>query len=390
MVRVHPSAPDFDAFGPPPDLLDTALPDRPFSSPTHVGLEQRVLARLKRLRLPAAASVVVGFSGGPDSLALAAILARLKPVSGLSISLVHVDHRLRPESANEATESRRLAETLGLPFVAAKAPVDLQERHPGLGVEEAARRERYVALASEAAVLGSKVVAVAHHREDQAETVLLHLLRGSGLNGASGMAETSSVIVPWWSDAAGTETRTLLLWRPLLDEPRDLVRAYATASGLKPIRDASNDEPRFRRNQLRQQILPALRAIDPGADAALARYARIAREENDLLEELALSALVKATRDNGALDAGTLAREHLAIQRRVVRSWLNRLGAPTDLTLDRIEAVLSAAREKRGERAIEIGDGWSVLTDGLTLSAVPPANQTRENQGTNQTTEEAW
>jgi tRNA(Ile)-lysidine synthase len=352
-------------------------------------LEQRVLARLKRLCLPPESRTVVGFSGGPDSLALAAILARLQPVSGAAVTLVHVDHGLRPESAEDAVRCRRLAGGLGLPFVVVRLADGLKDRHSGVGIEEAARRERYVALASEAAAEGTDVVAIGHHLEDQAETVLLHLLRGSGLSGATGMAELSSLTVPWWLAAPGAGTTTLRLWRPLLDEPRDLVRAYAAATGLTPLRDSTNDELLFRRNRLRHQIMPMLRAIDPGADAALARYARIARDEDALLSDLARRALSAATRDDGGLDIGPLGGEHLAVQRRVVRSWLDGLGAPAGLALDRIDAVLVAAGEKRGERLIEIGEGWSVLTDGRALAAVAPARQRQDNEGTYPDDEEA-
>jgi tRNA(Ile)-lysidine synthase len=342
-----------------------------------------------RLRLPAGAPVVVGFSGGSDSLALAAILARLQPVSGIHVSLVHVDHGLRPESADDATKGSRLADALCLPCVVVRLRDDLAGRHPGVGVEETARRERYIALAGEAAILGARVVAVGHHLEDQAETVLLHLLRGSGLSGATGMAESNPLTVPWWPQEPGTETRTLVLWRPLLDEPRDLVRAYANSTGLTPIHDSSNDDLHFRRNQLRHQVMPMLRAIDPGADAALARYARIAREEDALLSDLARRVLNDATRDDGALDIEPLLREHLAVQRRVVRAWLGRSGAPSGLGLERIDAVLDAASEKRGERLIEIGEGWSVSADGRTLFAVPPPRRWSEHNGTFPDDEEA-
>src|SRR5205823_6991315 len=139
------------------------------------------------------------------------------------------------ESSADAAACRRLAVELGLPLIEVPLSPGLPERHPGVGVEEAARRERYVALAQAAQDVGSAVVAVAHHREDQAETVLLHLLRGAGLSGATGMAEMSRLTVPWWKPRADRESRTIDLWRPFLDEPRSTVRGYADATGLKPI-----------------------------------------------------------------------------------------------------------------------------------------------------------
>ncbi|MEA2512037.1 MAG: tRNA(Ile)-lysidine synthase [Thermomicrobiales bacterium] len=332
-------------------------------------MEQRVLARLKELRLPEAGRIVVGFSGGSDSLALAAVLARLAPVAAVQVSLFHVDHGLRPESSEDAAQCGRLATQLGLQFTAVRLPPDLQRRHPGVGLEEAARRERYVALAREADRAGAALVAVAHHREDQAETVLLHLLRGAGLKGASGMAELTRLAVPWWeitSDAMVFETN---LWRPLLEEPRAIVRGYALETGLTPVEDASNAETRFRRNRLRHEVLPLLQTIIPGADAALARYARIAREEDVLLNDLAERTLRGVVRDEGTLDGRALSDEALPIQRRVVQLWLEGIAPGMEFALDRVDAILAAAHNRQGDRRIEVGENLTVYVTGDRLSA---------------------
>lgn len=347
--------------------MDAALPDPASPTRTHVGLEQRVLARLKRLELPAAARIVVGFSGGPDSLALAAVLARLQHVSGVKVLLVHVDHGLRPESAGDAVHCRRLAAGLGLPVVAVRLAADIQRLHPGVGVEEAARRERYVALADQAAVHGAMVVAIAHHEEDQAETVLLHLLRGAGLSGAVAMAESVRLTVPWWKSSTSREPTSVHVWRPLLNEPRQIVRDYADETGLRALHDPTNDDSRFRRNRIRHEALPMLRAIDSGADAALARYARVAGEEDSLLRVFAENARIRSTRADGRLDIETLTGEHLAVQRRVVRAWLEQSGATGELSLERVDSVLAAASERRGNSRIEIGDGWTVAVSEGTL-----------------------
>src|SRR5262249_20892404 len=244
-----------------------------------------------RVGLPTGSGITVGFSGGADSLALAAVLARLAPVAAVRVWLVHVDHGLRPDSAGEAEACGRLARELGLPVVSVGLWSELLERHGGVGIEEAARRERYVALARAAEINRSAMIATAHHRDDQAETVLLHLLRGAGLHGASGMAELSRIAVPWWETRPRREPPAIDLWRPFLDESRGVVRAYARETGLTPVEDPSNDEPRFRRNRIRHEVMPLLEHVSPGAEAALARYARIAREEDALLDALADQAL---------------------------------------------------------------------------------------------------
>ena len=160
-----------------------------------VGLEQRLLARFRDARIPGDAPLIVAFSGGPDSLALAAGLTHVRAVTGLPLLLVHVDHRLRDTSGADAEAAIALGRQIGIDIVVSRVPVPPREAHPGAGLEEAARRERYRILRDEAHRVGAHFVVTGHHREDQAETVLLHLLRGSGLHGAAGMAELAALPV---------------------------------------------------------------------------------------------------------------------------------------------------------------------------------------------------
>jgi tRNA(Ile)-lysidine synthetase-like protein len=369
--------------------LDTTLPASPPAPRTHLGLEQRVLARLKALRLPPATRIVVGFSGGPDSLSLAAVLARVAPVARVQVSLVHVDHGLRPESAADARTCADLASQLGLPLTVARLPHNVVGRHPGVGVEEAARRERYVALARQAQTEGAQLVAIAHHRQDQAETVLLHLLRGAGLSGAAGMGELTDLTVPWWGSASAGEAKRVTIWRPLLDESFEIVRGYALARGLKPVEDATNQDPRFRRNRLRHEVLPLLHAIDPGTIEALGRYARIARGEDAFLAELAAGARERVMQGGSGLTIAPLLEEPLAIRRRVLIDWLDRLGVPHGFALERIEGILSAAERNRSGCKVEIGGGWSVVIRAGVLSAIPPTHQIQTGEMTSTEMEEA-
>jgi tRNA(Ile)-lysidine synthase len=148
-----------------------------------------VLARARAAGFTAHDRIVVGFSGGRDSLALAAALRWVQAVLGVEPVLVHVDHRLRASSGDEAKRAANLAESLNLRFQAVAVATPPTDVHFGVGVEEAARRERYRNLIAAAARYGACAIATAHHRGDQAETVLLHLLRGGGVHGAAGMAE---------------------------------------------------------------------------------------------------------------------------------------------------------------------------------------------------------
>lgn len=367
-----------------------------------VGLEQRLLSRARASGCPAGTTVIVGFSGGADSLALAAALGAVGPRLGLTPLLAHVDHGLRDGSRNEQEAARRLAGGLGLPFVGLRADGDVGARHPGVGLEEAARRERYRLLAAasraagtaavadvaskvagdaatvaaehaseaasdEASGVARGIVALAHHASDQAETVLLHLLRGAGPSGAIGMAERSERAVPWWADGPAEPAVPIVVWRPFLGEARRVVRAYAAALALAPVEDPSNRDTTLRRNALRHEGLPMLERISPGATEALARYGRLVNEEDEALETLAARARVRGAAPAGGLRLAALSAEPTAIRRRVVRRWLWEQTGMRGATADRTEAVLGLIGPGDGGRRVEVGEGWTVRDRGGVL-----------------------
>jgi tRNA(Ile)-lysidine synthase len=340
-----------------------------------VGLEQRVLRRWRGLDAPPDAVVVVGFSGGGDSLALGAALGRIAAKGGVRPLLVHIDHGLRAGSDEEQTRARELAGALGLPFRGMRARENPLERHRGVGTEEAARRERYRALATVVAETGAAVVALAHHQEDQAETVLSHLLRGAGLTGAAGMAERRDLLVPWWEETELGDVRWVPLWRPFLTEARATVRRYAAKTGLTPIEDPSNWERVHRRNELRHEAIPLLERIWPGATAALARFGELAAADDVALETMADAAYERAALAGDALRRVSLAEEPVAVRRRVVRRWLRERTGSRAVTADRIEAVLGLVQPGAGGRRVETGEGWGVWVDGgaLRVTRLPGA-----------------
>ena len=161
--------------------------------------------------------------------------------------LVHVDHRLRASSGDEAKRAASLADALDLDFEAVAVATPPTDVHPGVGVEEAARRERYRLLFAAAATVWRARGGDGASSRDQAETVLLHLLRGGGVHGAAGMAERSPSPVPVAGPARdisheSTRTSEPWLWRPLLSEPREAIEAYVAKLGLAPIEDPSNED----------------------------------------------------------------------------------------------------------------------------------------------------
>ncbi|KAA2286369.1 tRNA lysidine(34) synthetase TilS [Arenimonas fontis] len=274
-----------------------------------------------------AAPLLLAFSGGLDSTVLLHLLAAHPEARARGLRVLHVDHGLQPASAAWAEHCRQACAGLGLSFELRRARVE----PAGEGLEAAARRVRYAILAEVQAE--GEVVALAHHRDDQAETVLLRLLRGSA-DGLAGMRRLRRFGRGW-------------LWRPLLDLPRERLLAHARAEGMAWIEDPSNQDPVHDRNYLRQEVMPRLRARWPGAGAALARSARLLAEQAALLagEDRRRLAQVQGA-DPATLSLSALAAQPPAWRARLLRAWLAELELPPlpGPQLDRLAQNLLAAR----------------------------------------------
>jgi tRNA(Ile)-lysidine synthase len=255
--------------------------------------------------------VLAACSGGADSLALSAALAHEAPRCGLRAGGVTVDHGLQPGSADRAREVTGVLIGLGLePVACLRVGVP---RGPGNGgPEAAARTARYAALADAAHRSAAVAVLLAHSRDDQAESVLLGLARGSGPRSLAGMAECRG---PYR--------------RPLLGVGRATLRAACEALGLRPWDDPQNADPAYARARVRHQALPALEAaLGPGVAEALARSARQFRADAELLEDLAASQAEQVRGADGGWDAGLLAGLPDALRTRVLRQAAIAAGCP--------------------------------------------------------------
>jgi tRNA(Ile)-lysidine synthase len=280
------------------------------------------------------APVVVGCSGGADSLALLALAAD----GGLAPIAVHVDHGLRPGSEREAEIVADAAARLGAAFDARRVTVA-----EGPNLEARAREARYDALEAVRGAHGATAVLVAHTADDQAETVLLNLLRGSGSAGLAGMPVRRGHVV-----------------RPLLGARRADVRAECHRRRLVPWEDPSNDDLSFRRNWIRHEVLPLLeRGSGRDLTPLLTRQADVLRSECDFLDALARAAWPG--------EAGARARDLTALPdplaRRAVRCWLG----PPPPALDEVDAILAVARGER--RAVDLAGGRRVRRSGGVLHA---------------------
>ncbi len=347
-------------------------------------LERRVLRYIREHALLARGErVLVGVSAGPDSSALLLILASLARPLRVELRAAYFDHQLRGPraSARERRAVEGLAGRADLPLVAGSGDVRAHARAGRLSLEEAARELRYRFLAQAARDAGCGVVAVGHTADDRVETVLLHILRGSGLKGLGGMVPRS----PWPLPPAGDAPA---LVRPLLALTRQETEAYCREAGFTPLRDPSNRSPAFLRNRVRNQLLPLLRRYNPSVDAALLRLADAARADQELIENLAADALPATAGADGSLVR--LPRQRLAdlpqsLRLHVLRLAVERLlGDARDLGDRHLRAMAAAAGKPVGARIdlprdlrLEVGYDEVVLSQGSAQKPSPfPAEDT--------------
>jgi tRNA(Ile)-lysidine synthase len=300
--------------------------DRPGALTRKVHRITSAVTTFAKAYLPDAERWCVALSGGPDSLALTAAAAGVLPTTALI-----VDHQLQPGSADVADGARRTALALGC--VDAKV-LAVQVGTAG-GPEFAARTARYAALAEARA--GAPVL-IGHTLDDQAETVLLGLGRGSGPRSIAG----SKPYDPPWG-------------RPLLQVRRAETLAACAELGLTPWHDPHNTDPRFTRVRLRTEVLPLLEEVLGGGVAeALARTAAALQEDSDVLDTLAADSLADA--DGAALDIAVLKLLPTAIRRRVSRAWLLSAGA-IGLTDRQLRAIDALVTDWRGQGGVAVGAG---------------------------------
>ena len=285
--------------------------------------------------------VLAACSGGADSLALAAALAHEAPRCGLRAGGVTVDHGLQPGSGDRAREVTRVLTGLGLKPVACLRAV--VPAGPGNGgPEAAARTARYTALADAAHRTGAVAVLLAHSRDDQAESVLLGLARGSGTRSLAGMP-----------------SRRGPYRRPLLGVARATLRVACAALDLRPWDDPQNEDPAFARVRVRQRALPALEdALGPGITEALARSAGQLQADAYVLEELAVAQAERVRDEDGGWRADLLAGLPDAIRTRVLRQAAVGAGCPPGaLTAGHIDALDALVTSWHGQRWADLPGG---------------------------------
>ncbi len=316
-----------------------------------------VRARLEEYGLHGG-SLVVAVSGGPDSTALLLALTELQSSLGLRLHVAHLDHGLRTDSTDDASFVEDLARKMGHPCTVERADVAAYRRQHRLSPEAAAREVRYAFLARVACEAGADAVALAHTRDDQAETVLLHLVRGGGLAGLRGMSTRST-----YRGAGGPVT----LVRPLLDVGREETEAFCRSRGVTPRQDPTNLLTTIPRNHLRLNVLPQLRQINPQVGAALARLARSAALDVDYMEGQVDQIWGKAVRESDGgllLDCGALNAQHRAVVQHLLRrAYAGVRGSKADLEQVHVEEMARLLLGPAGRK--------TALPGGVTLEVGP-------------------
>ena len=301
-------------------------------------------------------TVLCAVSGGRDSVCLLHYLRTLGAEHGFTVAAAHLNHLMRPTALRDVAFLADFCRAREISLYVEERDVRALAAQQGIGEEEAGRKARYDFLERTARQIGAERIATAHHRRDQAETVMLNLLRGTGPEGLGGIPPVRGPYI-----------------RPLLDTPRQEIEQYLKENGLTHIEDETNESRAYARNRLRLDVWPALEGLHSGAEENVARAARVIRRENVFLDELAREYL---PREGTEISCTALQSAPEALRSRVVRLLLARLPAgKKDVTAAHVEAVLALCG---GKGWVSLPAGMGACCDGETLRVqmvgeIPPA-----------------
>ncbi len=320
------------------------------------------------------AALLLAVSGGPDSLCLLHLLCRLRRTQDLLLHVAHFDHGLRADSAGDAAYVAAIARDWDLPYTGGTG--DVRGLIPAYGgVEAAARAARYGFLRDTALALGVDAVVTGHHADDQAETVIMRLLRGAGPSGLAAMRpflpfhRWHSIGAPAASIAGVPEEQPALV-RPLLRSTRGALLKYCTAHHLEPRHDVTNESSEYLRNRVRGYIIPLLKTYNANIVGALGRTAGVCADEDALLAELLdreWPALVREGEGQVCLDRQACERLHRALRRRALRKAAALLAPGTELSADHLDRMLRLVEQPHGRLQLPSGVSVRATRDLIIL-----------------------
>jgi len=338
------------------------VPDKTAETVLNFIQGQRLLSGQQKL--------LVAVSGGPDSVCLLHLLVKLRGKLGISLHAAHLDHQLRgADSEADAQYVAELARQLEIPVTIQHRDVKRYQARHRLSMEEAAREVRYTFLAQTAQSIGTDRVATGHTVDDQIETILMHLIRGTGTRGLRGLQPSSL----WQSSG-----KSLTIIRPLLPVSREETDNYCHYHQLMPRLDASNLSLAPLRNRIRQQLIPLLQSYNPGVAEALLRTARIASEDFALLDKEVTRAWGEIVREQEGtiiLDKEKFLQLPTSLKRYLLRKSIEKLlGDLKDIETRHIEGILFSLSKPAGKR-ISLPEGliFSIEYDKYLLGTDPAA-----------------
>ena len=305
--------------------------------------------------------VVCALSGGGDSVCLLYVLRDLQAEFGYALSAAHFNHGLRGAEADADEEFvKGLCESLAIPLVVGRGDVRAHAESNGLSIEEAARELRYDFLLSQ-----KGLIACAHHADDQAETVLINLLRGTGLRGLCAMAPKQGRIV-----------------RPLLTVTKEGISSYLEENGIRFCTDSTNLQDDALRNRLRHHVLPRLYDENPAFAAAVTRMTGLLRQENEYLDRAARELLEQAAR-NGGWQCGVLRDADPVLRRRALRQIMDEISDPSHVHVEAAEQLIA---QENGSAFVTLPGGCILRREYGLLKPVAP--QTHLPKAVNMTVRE--
>ena len=323
--------------------------------------------------------IIVGVSGGPDSLCLLETLRR----AGYSIIVAHFNHQLRPESSEDARMVEKTASRLMVGCYIDGADVRAHAQRAKLSLEEAARNLRYQFMFKLARERNAQAVAVGHTADDQVETILMHFMRGSGLNGLKGMSSRSII---------KTFDPEIPIVRPLLNMWREETIVYCAANGLRPHYDSSNASIDFQRNRIRNLLIPSLETYNPKFREAVLRMSQSLKGDYALLMEMLETAwqetVTEVEEQSIIFDANLLASRSIGLQRNLIKHAMQTLSPAVDVTYSILERAVEAINNPANPTSrADLKGGLRMFREGndlyvCTLNAELPFNLWPQLTGT--------
>lgn len=306
--------------------------------------------------------VIVGLSGGPDSVCLLKILETLKSTYKLKISAAYIDHGLRPEETPKEIEfCKSLCESFNIPFYTQSVDVKEYAKNEKINTQEAARILRYGALEQITLYINAHKIAVGHNADDQAETVIMRLLRGAGPPGLSGIPPVRKKII-----------------RPLIEVERGEIEKFLKENQIQYIIDSSNETLKYLRNKIRDQLMPVIKSISPMAIKIISNTADILREENDYINVTVTKSLMRLmsrkTDKSVEFFCNPMEVLNIVILRRALRFAIDSVSSLRALTYDHIEDIIKLIKNgKPGDRVylpnnVRAIKGYATLV----ITAEPP------------------